>query len=173
VKPCARFLSAIAIKSRPTAPSVSVPAAVVGVEVSWGDAPAGEALAEGAVVFSGTLRNMHACAARVKVASNGAPKILRALTARRSWWILRNVTQQNRRKRVDPWVGPWLRVCRERGRELELADIASALGRSKAAISRIETGKAAIDADDLPTVLAAYGLTPARYAAEARRVSEA
>lgn len=75
------------------------------------------------------------------------------------------------RRRLPPWVGPWLREHRPEG--VELDDIARRLKRSKSAVSRIETGHSVISADDLPLILKAYGQTLEAFTAEARRTSKA
>jgi len=71
-----------------------------------------------------------------------------------------------RKRRSDPWVGPWLRSLRESA-DVPREQIADALNRELSAVSRIETGASSIPADDLPVVLAAYGTTPAKFAREA------
>ena len=71
------------------------------------------------------------------------------------------------RRRVDPWVGPWLRARRE-DRQIERATIADRLGRDLSNVSRLETGDSAIPADDLPIVLRAYEATPDDSAAAAK-----
>lgn len=65
-------------------------------------------------------------------------------------------------KNKRPWVGPWLRGVREAGATddkpaPDIASVAKRLRKSKSAISRIETGKSAIPAEDLPAFLRAYG----------------
>lgn len=73
------------------------------------------------------------------------------------------------RKRLEKWVGPWLRGMREAEKEKDsLDDIAQRLGRDRGSISRIETGKQSIPADDLPLFLTAYGLTADDFAERAR-----
>ncbi len=72
----------------------------------------------------------------------------------------------NKRRRVAPWVGPWLQGHREE-RAIARDVIASRLRRDLSAVSRLETGASAIAADDLPVVLAAYGATPDDFAAMA------
>ena len=71
------------------------------------------------------------------------------------------------RRRVDPWVGPWLRGRRE-ARQIAREAIAVALDRDLSSVCRIETGDSAIIADDLPVVLRAYGATPDDFAAAAK-----
>jgi transcriptional regulator with XRE-family HTH domain len=71
-------------------------------------------------------------------------------------------------KRLEPWVGPWLRA-RRLAAQTPRADIAKRIQRDMSALSRIESSQSVISADDLPIVLEAYGVTPAQYAAEARR----
>ena len=68
-----------------------------------------------------------------------------------------SIMQNSRQRR--PWVGPWLRKVREAAdKPPSLDDVARKVRKSKAAISRFETGKAAISADDLPAFLRAYGV---------------
>ena len=74
--------------------------------------------------------------------------------------------QNTKRRRVDPWVGPWLQGYREE-RSIARDVIASRLRRDLSAVSRLETGASAITADDLPVVLAAYGATPDDFASAA------
>lgn len=80
--------------------------------------------------------------------------------------------QHSKRRRCEPWVGPWLKEQREEN-SLTVDEIRSRLKRSQSAISRMESGSAAIPADDLPMVLRAYDLTPGRFAAKARTVKAA
>lgn len=72
------------------------------------------------------------------------------------------------RKRLDPWVGPWLRAARE-GRNVSRDEIARRLARNLSAVSRMESGTSSVPADDIPVVLKAYGLTAAQFADEAKR----
>ena len=75
------------------------------------------------------------------------------------------------RRRLPPWVGPWLRTTRTDATTPD--DIAKRLKRSKSQVSRIETGLAVISADDLPLILRAYRLTLEQFTAEARRSARA
>lgn len=77
-----------------------------------------------------------------------------------------------RKRRSDPWVGPWLRLRREKAKTPR-EKIAARLGRELSAVSRIETGASSIPADDLPVVLEAYDATPLDFAREARKPREA
>jgi transcriptional regulator with XRE-family HTH domain len=65
---------------------------------------------------------------------------------------------------AEPWVGGWLRKIRESESEDDQRAVAERLGRDQSYVSRIETGDSAIAADDLPLVLSAYNVTPARFA---------
>lgn len=76
------------------------------------------------------------------------------------------------RRRADPWVGIWLRSLRE-DTDVTREQIATALGRDESWISRIETGVSAIRADDLPTVLSAYKVSPAQFARKAASIQVA
>lgn len=86
------------------------------------------------------------------------------LTAREMLRNLQLEMAKTNRRRAEPWVGPWLRVQRESDAEKkrpgsEMDDVARRLKRSKASISRIETGRGLINADDLLIVLRAYRRT--------------
>lgn len=70
------------------------------------------------------------------------------------------------RRRADPWVGAWLRSLREET-DVTREQIGKKLGRDESSICRLETGVSAIAADDLPAVLAAYGVSPAHFARKA------
>lgn len=65
---------------------------------------------------------------------------------------------------AEPWVGGWLREIREKESDDDQGAVAKRLGRDQSYVSRIETGASAIAADDLPSVLSAYNVTPARFA---------
>lgn len=78
--------------------------------------------------------------------------------------------QTNGRRRLDPWVGPWLQRQRLKSKPVVTREaIAAKIGRDTSAVGRIESGRSSIPADDLPVFLDAYGLTPAQFAAEARK----
>lgn len=97
----------------------------------------------------------------------------RSLTTRRRY--AHNETSMSttsKRRRLEPWVGPWLRGHRE-GLDIKREVIAKKIGRDLSAVARIETGAARIPADDLPIVLAAYKLTEAHFASEAARQRKA
>jgi len=79
-----------------------------------------------------------------------------------------SMSTTSKRRRLEPWVGPWLRSHRE-GLDIKREAIAKKIGRDLSAVARIETGAARIPADDLPIVLAAYKLTEAHFASEAAR----
>lgn len=70
-------------------------------------------------------------------------------------------------RRTKPWIGRWLREKREEA-GVDLDEVARALKRNKSTASRIETGKAKISADELPSVLRSYGLTIEQWADQAR-----
>ncbi len=80
---------------------------------------------------------------------------------------------KSERRRLAPWVGPWLRERREAAQKDDMDVVAARLKRSKSAVSRIETGDAVISADDLPLILRAYRVTPEDFAVEARRAGKA
>lgn len=75
-------------------------------------------------------------------------------------------------RKSDPWVGPWLMELRTRNK-ITRDQIAERLRRNTSTVGRIENGLISIAADDLPSVLLAYGATPAEYASAARRRSGA
>lgn len=84
------------------------------------------------------------------------------------------------RRRVEPWVGPWLRQSRIRQRgmlpkgrkhEKNMAAIASRLNVHISIVSRIELGESLFPCDELPAILEAYGLTLASFGTEARRAA--
>ena len=83
-----------------------------------------------------------------------------------------SMSTTSKRRRLEPWVGPWLRGHRE-GLDIKREAIAKKIGRDLSAVARIETGAARIPADDLPIVLAAYKLTEAHFASEAARQRKA
>lgn len=85
-----------------------------------------------------------------------------------------NAPMDHRRRRPDPWVGAWLRGLRKAS-DITPEVIAEKLKRDPSWLSRIETGVSSISADDMPAVLAAYGVSTSRYAREVdkRRASKA
>ena len=60
------------------------------------------------------------------------------------------------RRRVEPWVGPWLQELRL-GAAMKREQIAERLKRNLSAVSRIESGVSSIPADDLPVVRISAG----------------
>ncbi len=91
--------------------------------------------------------------------------------ARRYAHNARSMSATNsKRKRVAPWVGPWLQE-RRIAAGVDRATIAKELHRDLSAVSRLERGDSSIPADDLPVVLKAYGATAGEYAAKARKLS--
>ena len=65
---------------------------------------------------------------------------------------------------TESWVGPWLRSIRISKRTTPSV-IAAKLGIHSSNVVRRECGQA-FSADALPAVLAAYGVTPAVFAAK-------
>lgn len=77
------------------------------------------------------------------------------------------------RARTDRWVGHWLRDCRKEA-GLEQGDVVSRLRArdykvDQSQVSRMETGKSTIAADDLPVIVEAFGSTMRRFEREAQR----
>lgn len=83
--------------------------------------------------------------------------------------------KRQRRARVEPWVGAWLRSIRVASGK-SLADIAERLQSDGggevivSGVSRIELGETLFPSDELPRFLAAYETTLAKYAARSREV---
>lgn len=77
------------------------------------------------------------------------------------------------RRRLAPWVGPWLQERREQRGDLSREEIARRLDRDLSAVVRMESGRSAIPADDLPLFLAVYEVTAGQFAAKARTVKAA
>ena len=66
-------------------------------------------------------------------------------------------------KRTAPsWIGPWLNSIRTK-KKIEARDIAAKLNSHPANIARRENGQA-FDANELPAVLVAYGISPGQFA---------
>jgi transcriptional regulator with XRE-family HTH domain len=76
------------------------------------------------------------------------------------------------RRRLDPWVGPWLRERREK-QGVARETIAERIKRDVSNVIRLENGTSAIPADDLPVFLTAYEVSTAQFAVEARKHQEA
>lgn len=80
------------------------------------------------------------------------------------------MSQTSKRRRSEPWVGPWLRAHRlDSGATSE--QIAKKLGVGRSSVSRLESGASSIAADDIPVVLRAYDLSPAKFAARAAKAA--
>lgn len=67
------------------------------------------------------------------------------------------------KRHPEPWLGPWLNTVRIKN-NLQAKDIASKLNIHPANVARRECGDQAINGDDLPATLAAYGVTPKQFA---------
>lgn len=71
------------------------------------------------------------------------------------------------RQRPDSWIGPWLRIHRE-AIDVSLTAIAAKLKCELSRVSRIESGETQFTAEELPIILAAYGVSVAAFDVRAR-----
>ena len=76
------------------------------------------------------------------------------------------------RPRPGSWIGPWLRVHREAAGE-SLTSIATKLSCELSRVSRIESGETQFTAEELPIILAAYGVTMPAFDVRAREAGQA
>lgn len=74
------------------------------------------------------------------------------------------------RQRPDSWIGPWLRVHREAA-DVSLTSIAQTLKCEPSRVCRIESGETQFTAEELPIILAAYGVTVAAFDVRAREAA--
>ena len=75
------------------------------------------------------------------------------------------------RPRPDSWIGPWLRTHREVA-GVSLTSIALKLKCELSRVSRIESGETQFTAEELPIILAAYGVTVAAFDVRAREAAQ-
>ena len=69
------------------------------------------------------------------------------------------------KQHTKPWIGPWLNSVRLAA-GIDAATIASKLGVHPSSVARRECADQRIVADDLPSILEAYGVSPAAFVAK-------
>ena len=74
------------------------------------------------------------------------------------------------RPRPDSWIGPWLRLHREEAGETATS-ISRKLNCELSRVSRIESGETQFTAEELPIILAAYGVSVAAFGARSREAA--
>lgn len=74
------------------------------------------------------------------------------------------------KRHTKPWLGAWLNSVRLRT-GVDVTDVAAKLNVHPSNIARRECGEQRIVADDIPSILAAYGVTVAQFTAKLREMA--